>query len=69
VRSNDSLPPHTRVSLTMDVQDPRLCRPVRLLGEGEVVRVERPEPGDGFAIAIECRRPITEMDSFLDNAN
>jgi hypothetical protein len=24
VRSNDSLPPHTRVSLTMDVQDPRL---------------------------------------------
>jgi hypothetical protein len=65
LRANDSLPPHTRVSLTMDVQGPRLRRPVRLLSEGEVVRVERLESGAGFAIAIECKRPITDMENHL----
>jgi hypothetical protein len=47
----------------MDVRGPRLRRPVRLLGEGEVVRVERLEAGAGFAIAIECRRPIAEIEN------
>lgn len=63
--ANDSPPPHTRVSLTMDVQGPRLRRPVRLLGEGEVVRVERSGSGNGFGIAIECKRPITEIENHL----
>lgn len=62
LRATDSLPPHTQVSLTMDVQHPRLRRPFRLLGEGEVVRVERLESGSGFAIAIECKHPITELE-------
>jgi PilZ domain-containing protein len=68
LRANDSLPPHTRVSLTMDVQGPRLRRPVRLLSEGEVVRVERLESGAGFAIAIECEHPITDMENHLPAA-
>ena len=65
LRSYDSLPPHTQVSLTMDLQDPRLRRPIRLLGEGEVVRVQPLESGAGFAIAIECKRPITEIENHL----
>ena len=65
LRSNDSLPPHTQVSLTMDVQDPRLRRPIQLLGEGQVVRVEPLESDAGFAIAIECKRPITEIENHL----
>lgn len=65
LRSNDSLPPRTRVSLTMDVQDPRLRRPVRLLSEGEVVRVERLKSGAGFSVAIECKRPLTEIENHL----
>ncbi len=65
LRANDSLAPHTRVSLTMDVLDPRLRRPFRLLGEGEVVRVERLESGAGFAITIECQHPITEMENHI----
>ena len=65
LRSYDSLPAHTQVSLTMDLQDPRLRRPIRLLGEGEVVRVQPLESGAGFAIAIECKRPITEIENHL----
>jgi hypothetical protein len=63
VKANDRIPTRTQVSLTMDVQGPQLRRPVRLLGEGEVVRVERLEAGTGFAIAIECRRPIAEIEN------
>jgi hypothetical protein len=63
VKASDHVPTRTQVSLTMDVRGPRLRRPVRLLGEGEVVRVERLEAGAGFAIAIECRRPIAEIEN------
>jgi len=63
--ATDSLPLHTRVGLTMDVQDLRLRRPVRLQSEGEVVRVERLESGGGFAIAIECKRPLAEIENHL----
>jgi len=70
LRAKDSPPAeHTRVSLTMDVQSSRLRRPFRLLGEGEVVRVERLESGAGFAIAIECKQPITEMENYLPAIN
>ncbi len=65
LRSDNSLPPHTRVSLTMDVQDPRLRHPVRLVSEGEVVRVQQLESGAGFAIAIECKHPMTEIENHL----
>jgi hypothetical protein len=69
LRAKDSPPAHTRVSLTLDVQSSRLRRPFRLLGEGEVVRVERLESGAGFAIAIECKQPITEMEDHLPAIN
>lgn len=39
LKATNSLPPQTEVSLTIEVKDPRLRRPVRLLGEGRVVRV------------------------------
>jgi hypothetical protein len=65
LKVSDLVPLRTKVSLTIAVQDPRLCRPVRLLGKGEVVRAERLECDSGFAIAIECRHPITEIESHL----
>jgi hypothetical protein len=65
LRANDSLPPDTQVSLTIEVKGPRLRHPVRLVGEGHVVRVERLEPDAGFAIAIECERPIAEIENHL----
>jgi hypothetical protein len=35
------------------------------VSEGKVVRVERLESGAGFAVAIECEHPITEMENYL----
>jgi hypothetical protein len=66
LKANDSLPPHTQVSLIIEVKAPQLRRPVRLVGEGQVVRVEQLEPGAGFAIAIECKRPIAEIENHLE---
>lgn len=65
VTANDQVPLHTPVSLTMNVVGPRFRRPVRLSGEGEVVRVESLGPGAGFAIAVECKRPIEEIEDHL----
>jgi hypothetical protein len=65
LRVNDPVPVRTRVSLTMAVQDPRLRHPIRLLGKGKVVRVEQMESGTGFVVAIECKRPITEVENHL----
>ena len=61
LKTHDRIPPRTRVTLTMEVLGPRSRRPIRLLGEGEVVRVEALEPGAGFAIAIDCKESITEI--------
>src|SRR5260370_24142881 len=52
LKANDSLPPHTQVSLIIDVKAPRLRRPIRLLDEGYVVRVEQLVAGAGFAVSI-----------------
>jgi len=68
LRSEDRIPPHTAVSLTMDVRSPGAGRSVRLLSEGEVVRVESLGSGAGFAIAIECNQPIREMQEYLPAA-
>ena len=65
LRSKDSLPLHTQVSLTMEVQGPQWPRSVQLQSNGEVVRVEPLESGEGFAIAVECKHPITEMENHL----
>jgi len=59
--ASDQVAPHTRVTVTIDVSSRWSHRPVRLLGQGEVVRVEALGPGAGFAIAIECRQSITKM--------
>lgn len=65
VTANDQVPLRTPVRLTMNVVGPRFQRPVRLSGEGEVVRVESLGPGAGFAIAVQCKRPIEEIEDHL----
>ena len=56
----------TDVKLTMDVAGPSARRTVRLLGEGRVVRVE--EVASGFAIAVECKQPLKEIEDHLQAA-
>ena len=65
LRSKDSLPLQTQVSLTMDAQSPRSFRSIRLVSDGEVVRVERLDSDAGYAIAIRCNHPISEMKNYL----
>ncbi len=61
LKAGDRVPPRTRVNLTMDVKGPRFRNAVRLVAQGRVVRVEALGSAAGFAIAVECQRPITEM--------
>ncbi len=59
------VPLHSPVTFTMTVQGGRVIRPVHLAGEGEVVRVEPSRPGAWFAIALECRQPIAQIENYL----
>jgi hypothetical protein len=54
------VPPRTPVSLTMEVSGPWFQHPVRLVAKGVVVRIETLRNEDGYAIAIECQRPLVE---------
>ena len=65
----DYIPPHTQLTFTMEVRSSATSRPVRLLGRGEVVRVEPLGSGLGFAVAVECYRPISEMEDHLPAAS
>ena len=58
----------TKVVLKMEVVSPRSRRPVRLAGEGEVVRVEALEGGAAFAIAVKCDR-LAEMEGYMREFN
>lgn len=68
LQAHDSVPLHAQVNLTMTVRGEWACRPILLLGQGEVVRVEPLGSGAGFAIAIACDRPLIEMENDLPTA-
>lgn len=59
-KTRASIPLRTAVSLTIEIKA-AAGRCIRLLAEGEIVRVEAVREG-GYAIAVECRRPIAEID-------
>jgi len=67
--TSDYIPPHTQLSFTMEVRRSGSSRPLRLVGEGDVVRVEPLGPGLGFAVAIECKHPIAEIEDHLPAAS
>jgi len=69
LKTGAQVPPHTRVNWSMQVSGPRARRAVRLLGEGEVVRVQALGPGAGFAVAVQCDKPITEIGKHLSAAS
>jgi PilZ domain len=59
------IPQDTSVSFTVTVESCQLGRPIRFVGEGKVVRVAPKAAAEGFAIAVECERPITQIDHYL----
>ena len=60
-----SIPQHCDVSFIMTVREHHVVGPIQLVGEGEVVRVEPHRSGAGFAIAVRCKRPISQLDDYL----
>jgi hypothetical protein len=69
LNTTDYIPPHTRLTFTMEVRGSVSSRPVHLLGEGEVVRVEPLATGLGFAVAVQCQHPISQMEEHLPAAS
>jgi hypothetical protein len=59
------IPRHSSVTFTMTIQGGRTIHPIRLVGEGEVVRVEPSGPGAWFAIALACKHPIAQIENYL----
>jgi len=59
------IPRHSPVSFTMTIEGGRIVHPIRLAGEGEVVRAEPSGPGAWFAIALACKDPIAQIENYL----
>jgi len=65
VRSTLPIPPHTSVTFILSVHGKHSVRPVRLMGEGEVVRVEGGEAEATFMMAVKCNAPVTQLEEYL----
>jgi PilZ domain len=65
LEADSPLPQHCDVSFTMTVPKHRVVGPIQIVGEGQVVRVERHQSGSGFAIAVQCTRPISKLEDYL----
>lgn len=63
LEAGTSIPQHCPVMLTMTLQGHPIVHPIQLTAEGRVVRIEPSDPG--FAIAVECNRPLSQVEPFL----
>ena len=65
LKAASQLPLRTQVRLTIEVNTPWSGRHIQLHAEGEIVRVEELEKAQGFALAVECKRPIEQIGEHL----
>jgi c-di-GMP-binding flagellar brake protein YcgR len=65
LEADSAIPAHCGVSFTVMVRGHDIIGSTQIVGEGEVVRVEPLSSGTGFAIAVECKRPIAELQGYL----
>jgi PilZ domain len=65
LQADSPLPQSHPVSFIVRVRGHHIVGPRELGGEGEVVRVEPHRSGTGFAIAIKCKRAISELEPDL----
>jgi len=59
------IPADCAVNFTMTLSGGRISRPIRLTGAGRVVRVQPLEQQASYVIALECSRPITQVEKLL----
>jgi len=62
---DSAIPQHCAVSFIVTVRGHHIIGPIQITGEGEVVRVEPHASGAGFAVAVACKRPISELEGYL----
>jgi hypothetical protein len=55
---------HIPVRFTVKVNHHELGRRIQFVGEGRVVGVDPKTGEDVFAIAVECQRPIPQVDAY-----
>lgn len=65
LEADSPIPQHCDVSFIVTVRGNNIIGPTQIVGEGEVVRVEQHRSGAGFAIAVKCRRPISQLQGYL----
>jgi len=65
LETSSMIPQYTPVSFIVTVEASSLGRPIQFMGEGKVVRVDPKAAEEVFAIAVECKRPITQIDADL----
>ena len=65
VRSPAAIPLHTPVTFVMTVHGEQSVRAIQFAGEGEIVRVEDDIPGATFLLAVRCRKPLIELEGYL----
>lgn len=63
VESPVLIPQNAAVNFVISLRG-RTLRPVELMGEGRVVRVEHAKAAE-FAVAIECKNPISQIDTHV----
>jgi hypothetical protein len=59
------IPRHAPVSFIITVEGAEVGRPIQFMGEGTVVRVDPKAAEELFGIAVECARPITQIDHYF----
>lgn len=60
------IPQHSEIDFVISLSGRRL-RPVKLTGEGTVVRVERSRARPDFSIAVECKKSMTQIEPYLSS--
>ena len=68
VNSAAMIPEHTPVTFIISVLGEQAVRPICLAGEGKIVRVEHSQVDATFAIAVECKTPIMQLEEHLPPA-
>ena len=68
LETTSPIPPHSPVSFVLTLRGGTIVRPVEVAGEGEVVRVQPHGLGTGFDIAVECKKPIAQIERYFPAA-
>jgi hypothetical protein len=63
-KSATMIPEHTPVTFVISMQGEVAVQPIYLSGEGSVVRVEKTTGAAMFAIAVECKVPLTLLEEY-----